>query len=286
MFSELAFDSGSDTDNAIQHGAIDDDKSRQLEGESCGAIGGTVRLHRPGEEGFSCVAGGDKDTDALLDARLVSGDSWLDDKCHCIRCETVQASTRLTSLQQRCKGKLVVVLLDLDNYGFNQFKSIPPGSGSSDGFDLLKHVFVWSFFGSCFTRYHGVFPDAENVCQSSPQHDGVGKRSAKRSVWQRLVAEGRCHFTPCGGHSQAADAVMVQVAHAMTHVPTVVLSGDRELLQDIHNNRRLVGKKASRETAAFDFLSQLDIVNVLEHGKRFVPVWRALEARIRLIVQQ
>ncbi|KAH9578798.1 hypothetical protein LSM04_004812 [Trypanosoma melophagium] len=252
---------------------------------------GIVRFHRPGDEGFSCVAGTADDVQSLYDTRHFSGDAWLSDTCHCLRCETIRASTHITALRQTIKKPVVVVLLDLDNFGFNQFKSAPSALAVRDGFNCIDHIFLWCFFGSCFTRYHGIFPDAESVCQQLPSHlqtanNGKSPRYVKRSVWQSLVANGRCHFTPCGGQQQAADSVIMRAAHALTHLPCIVVSGDKQLLHAISQSRCCVGKKRKRDGTEFEFPSECDVINVLEHGKRFVPVWRALEKKIQVLLQR
>ncbi|ORC88318.1 uncharacterized protein TM35_000171900 [Trypanosoma theileri] len=252
---------------------------------------GVVRFHHPGDEGFSCVAGTVDDVHSLYDTRHVSGDAWLSNECHCLRCETLRASTHITALRNHTQLPIVVVLLDLDNYGFNQFKSAPPSLAVKDGFNCIDHMFLWCFFGSCFTRYHGVFPDAASVCEQLPanaqdEKNGKPSKHVKMSVWRRLVMAGRCHFTPCGGQQQAADSVMMRAAHALTHMPCIVVSGDRGLLQTIYMSRSSVGKKRKRDEMDSEFLSECDVINVLEHGKRFVPVWRALEKKIQVLVQQ
>ncbi|EKF33235.1 hypothetical protein MOQ_002888 [Trypanosoma cruzi marinkellei] len=285
MFAEVEFENedGGVLSSAEKNGSCDSpDKSRD------DMTVGVVRMHRPGETGFSCVAGTADDVESIHDARLMNGDSWLGNECHCVRCETVRVSTQLAKLRQRSSKKaMVVVLLDLDNYGFNQFRSVPTTVPANGGFDLIEHIYVWCFFGSCFSRYHGEFPSAESVCRRIPRAatDPKCKQSVGRrpSVWQRLVSEGRCHFTPCGGQRQGADNVILQIAWTMTHMPVIVLSGDREMLQKVGVNRRLVGKKAKREVAECDSLGTVDIINVLEHGKRFLPVWRELESKVRCV---
>ncbi|ESL10989.1 hypothetical protein TRSC58_01270 [Trypanosoma rangeli SC58] len=287
MFAEVEFE---DEDSA--RGLAEDSDSHdcpdELEG---GAPAGVVRLHRPGEVGFSCVAGTADDATSLYDARLINGDSWLSNECHCVRCETLRVSTQLTKLRQSSSDKaMVVVLLDLDNYGFNQFRSSPTSATKNGGFDVIEHMFVWCFFGSCFSRYHGELPCPEGVLRSNPKEESNPKcqRSAgrRRSVWQRLVSEGRCYFTPCGGQRQGADGVILQVAQAMTHVPVIVLSGDRQMLQTVHENRRHLGRKSTRDVLEGGFIDNLDIINALEHGKRFLSVWRELEAKIRRVVSK
>ncbi|KAF8279516.1 hypothetical protein TcG_00195 [Trypanosoma cruzi] len=287
MFAEVEFENeGGALCSAEKNGSHDSsDESRD------NMTAGVVRMHRPGEVGFSCVAGTADDVESIHDARLMNGDSWLGNECHCVRCETVRVSTQLAKLRQRSSKKaMVVVLLDLDNYGFNQFRSVPTNVPANGGFDLIEHMYVWCFFGSCFSRYHGEFPSAESVCRSIPREttDTKCKQSVGRrpSVWQRLVSEGRCHFTPCGGQQQGADGVILQIARAMTHMPVIVLSGDREMLQKVCVKRRLVGKKAKREVVERDSPGNVDIINVLEHGKRFLPVWRELESKIRCVACQ
>ncbi|RNF19083.1 uncharacterized protein Tco025E_04247 [Trypanosoma conorhini] len=281
MFAEVGFE---DADSA--RGSAEDSGSRDrpeaLEGSMAA---GVVRLHRPGDAGFSCVAGTADDDASLYDARLINGDSWLSNECHCVRCETLRVSAQLAKLRQRGgNNAVVVVLLDLDNYGFNQFRSVPTSMTEDGEFDVFEHMYMWCFFGSCFPRYHGELPCPESVSRSIPQDAGnpTRKHRAGRrpSVWQRLVSAGRCHFTPCGGQRQGADGVILQVAQAMTHMPVIVLSGDREMLQAARVNRRQRGRKATRDVVECEFHANLDIINVLEHGKRFLPVWRELEAKI------
>ncbi|KAG8345698.1 hypothetical protein ERJ75_001825700 [Trypanosoma vivax] len=317
MFTEVDFDS--DDDRTLREVGASGEQNTDFGFQAnrinrSGDCSAVVSLHRPGDDEFSCVAGGSDDFDGAYDARLISGDSWLGGQCHCVRCEVVYASEKISHVRKMMRSdkallksvaavgnkveeSLLVILLDLDNYGFNQFKAIPPPRSSDADFNLLDHLFLWCFFGSCFSRHHGVLPDAEVVCRAfepskkhfadgvSPGADGKSvKGRRKKSVWQRLVAKKRVHFTPCGGQQQAADGVMMQVAKAMTHMPLVVVSGDLGLLTLISESRRAVGRKAMREALEYEFASHLEVVNVLEHGRKFAPVWQALEEIARRTV--
>ncbi|KPI90800.1 hypothetical protein ABL78_0033 [Leptomonas seymouri] len=244
------------------------------------AGGGVVQFHKPGDEGFSVVAGACDDADARHDAHFMSGDAWMSKDCHCIQCETIRVMSRFSELHNDPKLSPVIVLMDLDNFGFNQFKSIPP----HQDVELLDNVVVWAFFGSCFTRHHRVWPNAQTVCEPLPSRAVALQDTAKRSVWQLLVERGQLFFTPCGGQKQAADSVMHRVIQALHGVDTIFLTGDAKLISEIYRSRRLRGMK-SRRSHEDELTDRLTVINVTDLDKRFVPVWRALTQRLRICLR-
>ncbi|EAN80427.1 uncharacterized protein TEOVI_000858600 [Trypanosoma equiperdum] len=310
MFAELDFDAEADNSSSAPGGVSECACSSIQDSGSSSALTPNddalvVQLHRPGSEGFSCVAGPADGATRMYDEKLINGDSWVSDECHCVYCEVLKASSSLSKLQGRFKRdlrptgdrvggrKTVVLLLDLDNYGFNQFKSVPPRRSEGSNINVLDHLFVWSFFSSCFARYHGVLPDAHVVCQRNSGSEADARHSdvnnlnwgqGKKSVWKHLADEGRLHFTPCGGQQQAADGVIMQIAYAMVHMPLIVVSGDQGLLRAISERRRVAGRKTSRDIMENELTSQLEVINVCKHNKKFFPVWRDLETAVRRII--
>lgn len=317
MFVEEKFDE--DEDVTVSDG---EKPSRQptRRSQPMGPATQTMFFHRPGEDGFCAVAGAGDDTDALLDARTISGDSWVNSECHCLRCECLRVMQKLERVQQRAAqanptgsaAPLVLLFLDLDNFGFNQFKSVPPGAslaavddddeGGGDGPSAarhpdapvhpLKHLFVWAFFGSCFTRYHGKWPTEETVCEALPStkpagNDGEVAQAVPRrpSIWQRLVKAGRVHFTPCAGQSQAADGVIMAALGVFAERDVVLLTGDSKLLAEVYSRRRMAGRKSRRDNEHDIMSDRLTLIDINDCGKRFVPVWRQLEQRVTQIVR-
>jgi hypothetical protein len=246
---------------------------------------GFVMFHKPGDEGFSVVAGACDDADGRHDAHFISGDAWMSSECHCIQCETLRVMTRFSELRADPQLSPVIVLLDLDNFGFNQLKSIPP----YQDVELLDHVVVWAFFGSCFTRYHKAWPNAQTVCQPLPGRAAEASAgdlaTKKKSIWQILVERNRVFFTPCGGQSQAADNVMHRVIQALHGIDVVFLTGDGKLINEIYRSRRLLGMKSKRHHED-ELTDRLTVINVADMDKRFVPVWRALCQRIRINLRE
>ncbi|KPA84708.1 hypothetical protein ABB37_01212 [Leptomonas pyrrhocoris] len=238
--------------------------------------GGFVQFHKPGDEGFSVVAGACDDADARHDSYFMSGDAWLSEECHCIQCETLRVMSRFSELCSKPELSPVIVLVDLDNFGFNQFKSIPPYTDA----ELLDNVLVWAFFGSCFTRHHRAWPNAQTVCEPLPSRAAAPHETTKKSIWQILVERNQAFFTPCGGQSQAADSVMRRVIEALHGVDTIFLTGDAKLINEIYRSRRLRGMKTKRHHEG-EMTDRLTVINVADLEKRFVPVWRALCQRIR-----
>nr|CCC95993.1 unnamed protein product [Trypanosoma congolense IL3000] len=306
MFAEVDFNSDSDGDDSSVPGMSSAGATLTHESSDCPTVavaGGrcvAVRFHQPGELGFACVAGATNGEDSVCNEELVNGDLWVNDQCHCVKCEVLQASLEISVLQEKMIGSNssgsrnpVVILLDLDNYGFNQFRSVPPRREKATKFDLLQHVFVWCFFGSCFTRYHGVLPNAETVCKSFHESNeeymdrltrNTKHRGGKESIWKRLVEDGRVHFTACGGHNQGADSVILQIAYAMIHMPLIVVSGDKAMLRAITECRRTVGKKSTRQALENDYISKLVVIDVCTHRKKLLPVWKCLETEVCRIV--
>lgn len=274
MFKEISFD---DADVSCESR---EDTRLAAENVAGAGKGGKafVRFHRPGEEGFSIVAGACDDKDAHHDAHFMSGDAWMSKDCHCIQCETLRVLSRYSEMRAQPKIFPVIVIVDLDNFGFNQFKSIPTYADV----ELLDHVLLWSFFGSCFTRHHRAWPSEQTVCERLPNR-AVSVNAAgttKRSIWEILVEKQQVFFTPCGGQTQAADNVMLRVVQALQGIEAVLLTGDVELINEIYRNRRLLGMKSRRHNE--DELSdKLTVINVDDMDKRFVPVWRSLCSRLR-----
>jgi hypothetical protein len=219
-----------------------------------------VTLHHPSHPQFRHSAG------------IVEGDEpgplgpqWLSQSCHCLRCDILRAGQLIQQLPQTP----VVVLLDLDNWGFNQLKGAPPKKAQRVGNSrkarqrakrrndplpelLLQQTFFWCFFGSYFVQHFGVHPE-EFVFHEAP----------KGSIWCRLKDAGRVTFTPCGGHLQAADGVITRIAAAMGHCPVVVLSGDLALI-DLSNS--LLSQRAGSDGLAL----------ALANGESLASVWHRL----------
>ncbi|EPY28853.1 hypothetical protein STCU_04848 [Strigomonas culicis] len=258
-----------------------------------------MRFHQPGDPAFSVVAGAvvDNEEQNAMSERLANGDGWLTTDCHCLRCESLRVLDKLQSFQHVHRvhgGKVILVLLDLDNFGFNQFKSVPPQPAAGEP-NCFAHIFVWCFFGSCFTRYHSFWPSDETVLLPFQQPGAAPQRAGALcvtgdSVWKHLVLNKQVHFTPCGGQSQGADNVIVEVVRSfsLTH-PLILVTGDNGLLQYISSHTRSVGKKSRRDDDSradtVDFASpNLDFVNTLVSGKRFIPVWRDLSSKVHQMV--
>lgn len=277
----------------------------------------TLHFHRPGEEGFCSVAGAGDDTEALLDARTVSGDSWVSDQCRCLRCECLRVLQKLDGLQRKAratdKGPLILLLLDLDNFGFNQFKSVPPrfsaaaaagedehsGEEKKDDGDEgqlvnpLRHLFVWSFFGSCFTRHYKTWPSEVSVCEELPSSSSANSEAPsaasgaprRATIWQRLVRMGHVHFTPCAGQSQAADNAMLSIFDVFGERDVILLTGDKKLLSEIYRRRRIRGCKSRRDNENDLMSDRLTLIDVNDGDRRFIPVWRELEKRVEQVLQ-
>ncbi|KAG5495466.1 hypothetical protein GH5_03127 [Leishmania sp. Ghana 2012 LV757] len=274
MFKEVAFDdmAGSSTPAEEAHSVSELSTAIDEGGKAF------MRFHRPGEEGFSIVAGACDDMDARHDAHFVSGDAWMSKSCHCTQCETLRVLSRYSEMSAQPNTFPVIVLVDLDNFGFNQFKSIPPYADV----ELLDKVLLWCFFGSCFTRHHRAWPSAQTVCEPLPNRamPATSAGAAKRSIWEILVEKRQVFFTPCGGQTQAADTVMHHVLQALHGVETVLLTGDVKLINEIYRSRRLLGMKSRRHNED-DMSDRLTVINVDDMDKRFVPVWRSLCHRLR-----
>lgn len=249
--------------------------------ENDGDSNGTtfVSFHRPGDDGFSVVAGACDDRDAYYDSYFMSGDAWMSEDCQCVRCAALRVMSSVNEIKSDSGQTPVILLLDLDNYGFNQFKSIPPFSDV----ELIDRLYVWAFFGSCFTRHFKSWPSAESVCERLPSK--LNTSTLKSSIWQLLVEKHRVSFTPCGGQSQAADTVMQQVLQALNGMHTILLTGDGRLINEVYRHRRLRGMKSKRENEKDMMSDRLTMINVLDMDKRFVPVWRAVCFRVRQITE-
>lgn len=278
MFAETSFDDGAESSPPVPVLPTEETEAPATH---------TLHFHRPGDADFSSVAGSRNGKGAPFDNQTINGDSWVSSECRCTRCECLRVLSNIDCLRSRqSKGETVIlVLLDLDNFGFNQFKSIPPHMDvDNTDVDILDYIYMWGFFGSCFSRYYKTWPNSETVCEALPQQRSVMKQ--KPSIWQRLVSSGRVHFTPCGGHSQGADEVMLDVIKVFADMNAILVTSDVKLLQKVYQKRRLLGMKTRRSNEDDMLADRLTLVNVEDLDKRFVPVWRELVYRVTQCVKQ
>ncbi|CCW62811.1 unnamed protein product [Phytomonas sp. EM1] len=340
MFKETSFEEGNIDE---PHAAPVSNTAPSVLPHVAGPCLYTLRYHKPGEDGFCSVANGEGVGEGegipWVDSRTINGDSWVSNVCHCTRCECMRVMVALSRLEAPAGRPPVLVLLDLDNFGFNQFKSTPPvlkrshrgrlgctssmrrprtdaacgereGGSSDDGedcysseVDMFENMFVWAFFGSCFARYHGTWPSEEVVTQPPEPRQGRVRCARLRqpsalavtstamstvtldpllgsvsrpTVWQRLVAAGRVHFTACGGQGQGADGVIVSVINTFIQRDIVLITCDAQLI------RRII--RPRQDGDGHISTGRLHAINVGDVGKRLVPVWRALSDRIRQLV--
>lgn len=278
MFSEVAF--ADDDEPTLRSSAREkrhrSDADSLRSRESANAVrGGVYRFHRPGDADFSPVAA----TSAASRYResFACGDLWASAVCHCLRCDLVRSMGQLQALRRpsvrsgavAASSSLLtgvdtsvptLVLLDLDNFGFPQFKSRSVPRGSVEA----ANVFVWAFYGACFSRHFQTTPEEflrRPAATASTGTDDGGPTNG--SLWHTLHTTGRLALTPCGGHSQAVDEAMVAVASALDGaVWTVFVSGDAHL----------------GETAAGLLGTHGAVVNPRTMGRRLDAVWDAVVA--------
>lgn len=244
----------------------------------------TVHFHTPGMAEFSVVAGASHESDSFFDPRLFNGDSWLTSECHCLKCEGLRMVQKIQPLLVRensLSDKPVVLLLDLDNFGFRQFQLAPPRLPKYtkiSNSDIISSVFVWGFFGSCFTRYHKVWPTDELLKNSCLEEVAQEKSSNAKSIWQLLVNQNRVLLTPCSGANQGADSVMKEVAFALSETYNMILvTGDVALIDLLREEHRLHRKRSSREEDDKNSKTpNMQFINVLQHNKKLVPTWHAI----------
>lgn len=286
MFAESGFES-SDHDDEESNAEPQSGPHILSNGTNSSSRGNvtTVQFHRPGMPEYSVVAGARYDTAAHFDPRLFNGDSWLSDDCHCLRCEGLRALEKMRALPT----PPVLVLLDLDNFGYRQFQLCPPRLGkaariTNDG--ILSSILLWGFFGSCFTRYYNVWPTdtlLANVDSSLNKDDIDGSQNRKESIWFSLSSQSRLLLTPCSGSNQGADCVMRDVVHAFANQDMIVMTGDGELVRLLQEERRLLRKRKSSEEDDDDGAAKLLFVDMSRVEKRLVPVWHALASQLCIL---
>ena len=264
MFSAVDFsDSGSDTDTApppIKKARAEPPAARTV-GHSAPtssepvAARNAAGFHQPGDPAFAIVATPTGDRAAAREARFATGDAWAAGECRCLRCELLRASGAMAALDGKlpAAGGRAVLVLDLDNFGFPQFK----GTAGDALLRLLtaaegRGVFVWAFYGACFARFFKV--DAADYVEKitargvlrapAPRPTGKNKKAKaavpgteqstpQRSGWSALKLGAALHVTRCGGESQAADAVIgecVRLLAAVAGRPVAIATGDQGLL--------------------------------------------------------
>ena len=81
----------------------------------------------------------------------------------------------------------------------------PEDGGDEKVLAFAQNTIFWFFYGSCFSRRHDTTP--------LDYAKGLSRSGADASsLWGVLNEHSRLLFTPCGGHSQAADEVMTAIA--------------------------------------------------------------------------
>eukprot|EP00667_Euglena_gracilis_P019004 EG_transcript_20293 len=151
------------------------------------------------------------------------------------------------------KGCRTVVLLDVDNWGFDELSKEPKSASR-----LPEDCFFWCFYGSGFEMHHGI--DLEVVDFSEyAQKQGL--------VFETLLCDlqnrRRIWFSPAGGHSQAADMAILQTVALLRNMHVIVISSDKEL-----------GDSALKQKRSLPLDGKPRKVGVVRPtGRPFPPVW-------------
>ena len=330
------------------------------------------RFHSPNDAGFrttAFVAPFEKGVvDGVVDSRMGRGDLWGSSTCHCMQCEAVRVLSKVADVSRTMVApspssprhhhpSVVVVAVDLDNFGFNHFKQpyqkvIGAGgdvvatttarSGAlgkkrvrddssvknarrpplDDEEDIVSRCVFWGFHGACFSRQHRTTPQEflnaalqtslsnkeSHTATTSPSSSNQRERDGSgRSVWEELLLRDRqqpppdsrhkggsarsyptslsphLHITPCGGHSQAVDEVMLAATWhlsgasaaeggspvtAAVQIPMVVVTGDKGLAEAIS------GACGNAATTAPSLVRVLFSNAPKLEGGRLTLVWR------------
>ena len=296
MFQEDPFKSSSDDGSDVEkdrHRKLA--KRRRLEHDQDRGDA-VATFHRPGDLHFRFVAGQDDDERGKgrnLQVAVASGDAWVSRDCHCLRCDLLRVSAKIQQLPRSLPStghSTVIVLVDLDNFGFTQFFAPlqPTCKGPSAvtrrrasrneksperelDVDRVSNMFFWCFYSSCFARHYKVDPqvlvDRAGESTSSRALDGAEldldaskfwvRPPLANSVWGHLKSSGRVYFSQCSAHKQAVDGAIVQVFAAVLRVrPVILVSGDRDLCRAV---TELIGKSGSA-------VADAGVVNVSEIG--------------------
>lgn len=285
MFAEVEFEEEPFTEPQRRSRSTTEDHGvANEETNSSSSPSAIVHFHLPGMKDFSVVAGASQEMEeeeSKFDPRLFNGDSWLSTECHCLKCEGLRVVQKVRLL----RPPPILILLDLDNFGFRQFQLCPPRlrrSSRLSNEDILSSIFLWGFFGSCFTRYHKVWPTDDLVIrldEEMEKEDMHGSQIRKESIWRRVAKENRLLLTPCSGRNQGADCVMRDVVNAFSGSDMIVVTGDAELIHLLKEDRRLRRKRAFSHSDMTSS-SMLGFVNITTQEKKLVPVWQALADQI------
>ena len=255
--------------------------------DSAGAAG-VYRFHTIHDAKFSPVAS--TATTKKFDEKFSCGDLWNNSTCHCLSCDLVRVMQTKDALQAAAAP--TILLLDLDNYGFPQFKTrkIKPQEV------VRSNIFIWCFYGACFERHFAVNPEefiqrkpiAEQAVpervvgtkaprehaqpgapkSSSPAGSPEANQLVVGSLWHSLHLSGRLYFTPCGGHSQAVDEAMMQVAQVLSEEHRVLfMSCDRHLTETA--NQAMGERNGST------------VINPLAFQRDIIKVWSAIAEKCR-----
>jgi hypothetical protein len=219
----------------------------------------SVAFHRPGDVQFRSHAGSPGVCSSPLDGVAV-GDLWLSKECHCLRCEMLRAQRQLSSRSKTATGPGCVVLLwDLDNFGFRDLQRSEPAAprGSTP---LSSRCLLWGFYGACFTRHYRCRPEDLDV---QPE-----------STLGQLRTHGAVMMTPCGGHKEAVDEVLVAAARAAGLLAgsrlTIVVTGDKHLAQFMMET--LCDNADATDVGA----SPLRVIDVNKCDRKIGNVWKTI----------
>jgi len=122
---------------------------------------------------------------------------------------------------------------------------------------LLDSMFVWLFHGAYFNRHFHVDPEQVLLTSRPMNAAAAGDKQfgspSRASMWGILRDAKRMHVTPCGGHKQAVDEVIVDVVQlcdgSFAGARCVVVTSDNDLaraVQEMSNARTCFVERSLR----------------------------------------
>eukprot|EP00755_Sulcionema_specki_P016809 Sspe_Gene.10637::Locus_3560_Transcript_4_5_Confidence_0.400_Length_4151::g.10637::m.10637 len=196
---------------------------------------GVGRFHTVADPNFSDIAlprpGHDGKTGA-----------WLGSECRCLQCE-------ITRVASKVKDGSVVVLLDLDNYGYPHLVRQPFPVA-----DIPSNIFLWGFYGLGFEE-HGHKGDPMEAVTT-------------KSLFGMMRKNDHLRLTPCGNFPQAADEAMQVTVKVLRNLDVMVLSGDKGLLSGCQSSRAKMNLLPGREPKRFSVYDT--------NGRQPMEVWDAV----------
>ena len=210
-------------------------------------VKGLGRFHRVTDPDYSDIAIKNPSDITSINDTIKKG--WLGSECRCLQCELTRLAGSLSAQTEVTRD--IVVLLDLDNFGFPHWVRTPV---QMRDFKLPENIFLWGFYGLGFES-HGRKGDPNT-------------HITRNSIFGHLRARGQLRLSPCGNYPQAADNAMQCAVSVLRNVHLMVVSADKPNLETCssrHDRQPILPGKTRKNFAAVNPHEFQDAAAVWRH---------------------